>query len=573
MSSPLFTMSSLWLLGVTLLEIITWTSAQSLYWSGWHGEAAAWQWSGSDTRSAHWSNEAEFALKSLQESYWNGTNWPSIVSWAPWIGSVINTITASSLRTYLKATNLPSERDLWTAYSQIESYYAGEDAIKLFGQAYDDAQWVVLEWLEVIKFITDYSRTPTNAKLGQEDLAKYAHRIHVFYNVVQDKFDETLCGGGLTWNPALSVYKNAITNELFVTSSIAMYFWFPGDDNADPYPDPRYDLTNESMILPPMERLLPHDALFLENAKKGHWMKTHNFTNAQGLIVDGFHISENQTTCDLRDEMVYTYKWVTLHIACVILAGLRGLWEATGDTTYLQDGYDLIDKVINATGWNARDYDDAAQWAGLGRNGILEDHCDAPANCTEDQQASVTHLNEHAFHSNRPLQIFKGVYFQHLSLFCEGLPAKEALIPGVSKLASEGLAHRHKVKCSSYSRWIQHNALAALGTRDELGLFGQWWGAPYVNKTQAPAPDYAVSIPYGSADICNRPELLSEAPWKCDGRFGCKKYDPPNRRSIVRATLRLRQYPDPLRTVETQAQGVSILRAAIERTSPWSDRD
>ena len=91
----------------------------------------------------------------------------------------------------------------------------------------------------------------------------------MFYNVVQDKFDETLCGGGLTWDPALSVYKNAITNELFVTSSIAMYFWFPGDANSDPYPDPRYDLTNESLILPPMGRLKAHDSLFLENAKKG----------------------------------------------------------------------------------------------------------------------------------------------------------------------------------------------------------------------------------------------------------------------------------------------------------------
>ena len=150
----------------------------------------------------------------------------------------------------------------------------------------------------------------------------------------------------------------------------------------------------------------------------------------------------------------------------MILDGLRGLWEATGDTTYLRHAYVLIDTVVNATGWHAHGYAEAGQWAGLGRNGILEDHCDAPANCTEDQQ------------------IFKGAYFQHLTLFCEELPIERPLVPGISKLASANLALHHRSKCDAYGRWVQHNAIAALSTRNEFGLFGQWWGASYASLTQ-----------------------------------------------------------------------------------------
>lgn len=62
------------------------------------------------------------------------------------------------------------------------------------------------------------------------------------------------------------------------------------------------------MTLPPLLPLRAHNPLLLDNAVKGYeWFKTHDFTNAQGLIVDGFHISANQTTCDQRNEMVYTY--------------------------------------------------------------------------------------------------------------------------------------------------------------------------------------------------------------------------------------------------------------------------
>jgi hypothetical protein len=468
---------------------------------------------------------------------------------------VVDTILISTQETYtsnledrrssLQVTKSPAEleSDIQKYFAHVEAYYGGEDVMQIFDAAYDDAQWVVLEWLEAIRFsnLHDASSRPG---LGQDSIAKYAHRAHIFYNIVQDKFNTSLCDGGVTWNPSLATYKNAITNELFISSSIAMYLYFSGDNNTDPYPHPDYQ-SPMNTTLPPLPVMTVHDPTFLTNAVQGYdWFVSHNFTNAQGLIVDGFHISRNQTTCDERNEMVYTYN------QGVILSGLRGLWEATSDTKYLSDGYRLIATVINATGWNAANAADAAEWAGLGRNGILEDYCDAAATCSQDNY------------------IFKGVYFQHLSQFCQPLPTEKPLVEGVTHLASAALAEHHDQQCQSYAAWIQHNAHAALSTRNNFGIVGQWWGASYINRTEMSTGDFAVQLPPGCIDVRNQPELMETPMWQCDGRGGCstqKLYAKRAVESLKEKRAKKRQVAvDDIRTVETQAGGLSVVRAAAE---------
>jgi hypothetical protein len=375
---------------------------------------------------------------------------------------VINTIVTSAEETFGDALqkSYPGEdksllrNDMQKYFLQIEAYFGSEDTIQIFGSAYDDAQWVVLEWLEVIKLINKY-QAYLGPSADSSDITRFAHRAHVFYNIVQNHFDTSTCGGGITWNPALLTYKNAITNELFLSSSIGMYLYFPGDNDTDPYPSPSY-MSQTGKTLPALQSVTAHDVTFLNNAVQEYqWFKRQNFTNAQGLIVDGFHISAGQTSCDERNEMIYTYN------QGVLLSGLRGLWEATGDTSYLTDGYGYIATVIQATGWNAQNDTAANQWAGLGRNGIMEDYCDSLGNCNQDAT------------------IFKGVYFHHLSLFCEPLPEQTALIPGVTHIAPADLAAEHHSRCASYAKWVEHNAHAALSTRDTSRLIGQWWGASY----------------------------------------------------------------------------------------------
>ncbi|CAK4031738.1 glycoside hydrolase family 76 [Lecanosticta acicola] len=550
----------LWLQGGLLSAALlfgTSTASQqhssSAYWSAWHGPGGGWgnpwQWPGPRNYSdgpagGYWLDQSRDILATMQSTYWNGTYWPTTLQWE---GALISTIIATTERYFTDALvayqgNVPGARtdaaqiqfDIRKYYSQIEAYYGGEDTIQIFDAAYDDAQWVVLEWLEAIKFVKQYDAY-SKSSYGQQDIAYFAHRAHIFYNIVQDQFNTSLCEGGVDWNPALSVYKNAITNELFVSSSIAMYLYWPGDISSDPYPSPDY--TNKT--LPPLPSLKIHDPLLLQNAREEWaWFKSHNFTNAQGLIVDGFHISDGQTTCDRRNEMVYTYN------QGVMLSGLRGLWEATGDTTYLEDGYNLIDTVISATGWHAPSWTQASEWAGLGRNGIMEDYCDAPASCNQDQS------------------IFKGAYFRNLNLFCEPLPISAALVPGLTYTASPSLADFHDRNCHGYARWVQHNAYAALCTRNSTSdIIGQWWGAPYFNKTQAPSPAYGLPIPEGSVDICNDPGLLDSSPWKCDGRYGCEDYEYSGHLKRGGRSLGKRA-ADQERTVETQAQGLAVVNAA-----------
>lgn len=517
-----------------------------------------WQWAGPHQDAGYWFDEFQDTLATMQSpTFWNGTYWPATIQW---IGAFLNTLVAASDRSlantledynesaHTSPTSIHAEIQKY--FSDIEAYYSAEDVIQIFGAAYDDAQWVVLEWLEAINFINQYAAAYAPSSLGQADLARFAHRAHIFYNIVQNQFDTSLCGGGLTWNPALAPYKNAITNELFISSSVGMYLYYPGDDNSDPYPSSNYvNATNAT--LPALPPLAAHDPLLLANAVNAYaWFQTHNFTNAQGLVVDGFHVSVDQTTCDERDEMVYTYN------QGVMLSGLRQLWEATGDTAYLADGYAYVETVIKATGWYARSQAvQAARWGGLGRNGVMEDYCDAPANCTQDAQA------------------FKGIYFHHLALFCEPLPTTHALVPNLTYLAGPTLSSYHAAKCASYTPWIQHNAHAALSTRNKTGVVGGWWGASYVHSEQGEGLAYAVPIPSGSGDVWNEPWVLGQKPWVCEG-WHCREGGQGSRladngkRMAGLFGKRRRDVNDKGRgrTVETEGSGLGVVKAASDFT-------
>ncbi|KAK0337954.1 hypothetical protein LTR94_002552 [Friedmanniomyces endolithicus] len=521
------------------------TAAPSSSGSGTPPIASPWDDARHDRNAGYWNDEFLGAIATMQSVFWNDTYWPTTIQW---IGAFMDTLLAASDRSLLDALNCSGNvsdsvtttlraSEIKKYFHEIEAYYGDEDVIQIFDAAYDDAQWVVLEWLEAIKFISQYGDY-AQSSLGQADVARFAHRAHIFYNIVQDQFDTSLCDGGINWNPALATYKNAVTNELFLASSIAMYLFYPGDSLSDPYPSPAYtNATNTT--LPDLPALDAHDPLLLQNAVAEYqWFTTHNFTNAQGLIVDGFHITDNQTTCDERNEMVYTYN------QGVLLSGLRGLWDATGEKSYLDDGHAFISTTINATGWNDRSSPAAHQWAGLGRNGIMEDYCDAPANCSQDNQ------------------IFKGIYFHHLGLF-----------------STAELEASHSNKCASYLPWIEHNAHAALATRNDSGIFGGWWGASYVNKTQEAWPTWAPPKPSGSIDLWNEPWVLRQPPWKCQGRHECSEsgrggggMDSNGKRMaslFAHRRMARRDVNDQGlgRTVETQASGLGVVKAASDFAS------
>ncbi|KAF4505550.1 hypothetical protein G6O67_007485 [Ophiocordyceps sinensis] len=423
------------------------------------------------------------ALAVMQDNYYDAVNgtWPTSIDWT---GAVVETILSGTLSTLTRSLSSKhaagdaqmkqGENLISSLYAQVVHSFFGQNAVAIKYQAYDDILWVVLGWIEAIKFVRlhaqlDYPGTGHSCKYMARELSQalpstpwhgfnwfctFAERAREFWDLATHGWDTLLCGGGMIWNPRLVPYKNAITNELWIAASVAMYEHFPNDTFRETWVASKgFPTTNP---------------VYLAAAVEGYkWLKDVNMTNQRGLYVDGYHIDGNKPNnvkCDVRDEMVYTYN------QGVILTGQRGLWDVTGSPWYLEEGHSLIQSVIKATGWDAfrnAPVDDAhapppgqllPPWHGLGRGGILEELCDASGTCSQDSQT------------------FKGIFFHHLTAFCAPV---EAVAHGPHFSAEEHaqVQAAHVKTCREYLGWVRHNARAALGTRDQRGRFGMWWGA------------------------------------------------------------------------------------------------
>jgi hypothetical protein len=474
------------------------------------------------------------ALSDMQDAYfqrWLGT-WPHGNDWTR---AVMNTHVVAALRAISDELELsqpddgvPRKEEVISGYfSDVLAYYFGEDAFSIRNQAYDDMLWVVLGWLESIQFIDEHGQhlsrmasagleTGPGAETwyGNRWIPAFAHRARIFWELAAKGWDTKLCGGGMLWNPRLMPYKNAITNQLFISASINMYLHFPGDPNTSPFSTSPASDANHANHPHPTAEWQPRDPRFALAAQEAHaWLSTSNMTNAHGLYADGFHISghpspgsSNNTKCDQRDEMVYTYN------QGVLLSGLAGLYRATGRESYLREGHALIHNVIRATGWDLRrqkpvDDDDfrvLPPWHGLGRLGVLEDACDVSGTCSQDAQT------------------FKGVWMHHFAGFCApgALGRRPSFVRSEAAAAaatgrdagvdddddddeasSSGTAARHRAECRRYIPWLAHNARAAMATRDGGGLFGMWWTVGLLRLTRAEmdelAQDVAAPMPAG----------------------------------------------------------------------------
>ncbi|KAB5549648.1 glycoside hydrolase, family 76 [Coniochaeta sp. 2T2.1] len=544
------------------------------------------------------------ALHVMQVDYfqpWLG-QWPTSIDWtAAVLGSHVSGALGSlslglgkarSARTndeYKQKENL-----IALYFSQLIGYYFGQDAFAIRNEAFDDMLWVVLGWLDTKRFIDlhtklHYGSFPKGVRTdhptflhnqtwhGNIWIPAFTHRARIFWDLAFKGWDEKLCGGGMTWNPRLEPYKNAITNELFISAAIAMYFHFPGDSNSSPFTtnpsSTGLDGSNDTNIM----GLEAHDGRFLETAIRAyHWLKNSGMTNHHGLYVDGFHISgynnrsSNNTKCDARNEMVYTYN------QGVLLSGLRGLFKATGVRTYIRDGHQLIQNVIRATGYSLqhdRPMDDLSRlkpgqlppWRGIGRAGVLEDVCDSRGDCSQ---------NSHTF---------KGIYFHHLAAFCAPLDIADGQYPGLDFERRFKIRKEHARACQAYLGWIKHNSAAALYTRDEHGKFGMWWTAGLLNVTldilepsdgslsqHGLGPANTSAVDYRTFGIPNNAMWVGAAfhtverpEYVLDEKKSQRPFGP------VMLGRRLAEDPDPNnrgrgRTVETQAGGLAVLRALWE---------
>ncbi|KFA72286.1 hypothetical protein S40288_02467 [Stachybotrys chartarum IBT 40288] len=542
------------------------------------------------------------ALVVLQEDFFDGDfgAWPTSIDWT---GAVIGTVISGMLNTLSKSLEFVELNDAagWKAkenlvssfFAQIVNSFFGQDVLAMRGQAYDDMLWVVLGWLETIQFVDNhasrqYPANSQNERINSHELRdalksamwhgqtwthSFAHRSRIFWELGSDGWETRLCHGGMLWNRRLLPYKNAITNELWISASISMYQYFPGDNFTAPW---LMDAT-----------FPPRNPLHLASAIEGYkWLRGINMMNKQGLYADGFHIDRSKpgnTECDVRNEMVYTYN------QGVILTGQRGLWAVSGIPSYLEEGHTLIQSVIKATGWSLVDnapniehssplLESLPPWRGLGRGGILEERCDASGTCSQDGQT------------------FKSIFFHHFTAFCAPLEAFAQEGPSVNATALSRVEDAHAAACRSYTGWARHNALAALQTRDADGHFGMWWGAGVFNSTLVAPGDEGIDYTAANTtDYRNKGTPFDET-WSLEDQWtpstgGWKMTDNVLLSSSrsgqqVMSTARTKPHTaqqrsmDPGvsgnpndrgrgRTVETQIGGLSVLRAYWELSQSY----
>ncbi|KAG0647561.1 hypothetical protein D0Z07_6619 [Hyphodiscus hymeniophilus] len=466
------------------------------------------------------------ALEVMQSEFWD----PSTSTWSAgidWTRAVFSTHVSATLSTIAKYQAGAYQSEIATYFDEVVAFYGGENATSLTQQKYDDMLWVILEWLEAIKFVRYYSSVDSSFE-GNHYVPEFAHRARVFWDLASQGYNTSLCEGGMLWTNQLAPYKNAITNQLFLTSSVGMYLYFPGDNDTSSSPLNSPDVTSASLL--PMKA---HDQRYLNAAiMEYQWLSTSNMTNAQGLYVDGFHITNWTSTtsigtgkCDARDESIYTYN------QGVFLSGVRGLWDATGDSTYLTDGYTLVHNVIAATGWGAKT---SSAWAGIGSDGILRDFCDVDGSCSQDAQN------------------FKGIFFHHLALFCEPLALDNQQAQDFVFTATAAKAQDHQSKCDGYAAWVRHNAQAAYRTRNQTGVYGGWWDVPSRSRPRQPV---------GASDYRNK-GIPQNRIWRLPSH-------PVVSQDGMNPVYNGSSIPDPNergrgRTVETQSGGLGVMRCFVQ---------
>jgi len=223
---------------------------------------------------------AEAGLRALQRWYFRWTGQWRTTGW--W--NAANALTA--IVRYTQCTEDSS-------YSWVieRTFRAARRCHRRFiNKFYDDTGWWGLAWLDA------YELT------GAE---QYADAARVIFDQMTSGWDST-CGGGLWWNTDRR-YKNAITNELFLSLAARLHRHEAGDGSR-----------------------------FLDWAlREWDWFAASGMIGPSGLVNDGL-------TADCRNngKPTYTYN------QGVLLGGLSALYEITGQREYLRAGQNIADAAI-----------------------------------------------------------------------------------------------------------------------------------------------------------------------------------------------------------------------------------
>lgn len=228
-----------------------------------------------------YSQEATYGIQTLQQWYSQSSGLYS----APtgWWNSA-NAITV--LVNYSRATN--SSQYLSAISNTFNSANKANGTTNFINNYDDDEGWWALAWIDA------YDLTGNAAYLAMAGT--------IFANIATE-WDTTTCGGGVWWNKSGGgTYKNAITNELFLSLAASL-----ANRTSDPAQQARYLAWAE---------------------KEWQWFRNSGMINTQNLINDGL-ASTNPNACTNNGARTWSYN------QGVILGGLVELYKADHDPVLL----------------------------------------------------------------------------------------------------------------------------------------------------------------------------------------------------------------------------------------------
>jgi predicted alpha-1,6-mannanase (GH76 family) len=156
---------------------------------------------------------------------------------------------------------------------------------------YDDNGWWALAWVAAYDLTGD---------------SRYLDAARVIFEHNTSGWDDT-CRGGLWWSRARK-YKNAITNELFLTLAARLH-----------------------------QRTADRRAGYLTWAQREwEWFSSSGLVGASGLVNDGL-----TPACANNGGVTWTYN------QGVILGGLAAMYEITGDRAYLEHGESIASAALS----------------------------------------------------------------------------------------------------------------------------------------------------------------------------------------------------------------------------------
>jgi predicted alpha-1,6-mannanase (GH76 family) len=289
---------------------------------------------------------------------------------------------------------------IWDVYNNGTT----KDKGSFLNYYYDDEGWWALALLRA------YDRTGSSEFLATAEM---------IFDDIQGGWDEEVCTGGLWWSKA-KTDKNAIENELFITLATRLY-----------------SATGKGKYLTWAKRTW-------------NWFSGTGMQGSSGLINDGVDL----TTCGSNHKTAWTYN------QGVILGGLSGLYQITGDMAYLSKAREIATSAMNLL------VDD---------QGILTEPCESsPSGCGQDGTQ------------------FKGIFVRYLSY----LYNLEMQIPqqGLGEVEErENL--QFLSDCKSFL--IRQATSIWNNDRDDSNTLGVHWAGPYSEanaSTQSSALDALVAV-------------------------------------------------------------------------------